>query len=90
MTSTATPQTNTGPENMVAPVGGIKCSLCGKLLKSKVALGGHTSRAHKGQSINYNKKVAVRARRKADREALAQAKKLVDKKNFPSQWKYKN
>jgi len=58
--------------------------MCEKFFPSKVALGGHVSKTHPGQSVNYNKKIKVRTKRAVERECLQEAKKKVLAQNFES------
>ena len=50
------------------------CLICGKRFSTPAAKGGHTSKAHPGQSIKYNQKVKIRDRRTNLRNKLLNAK----------------
>ena len=66
--------------------GVVRCKLCDKVFKTNVQLGGHTSRAHKGQSSSYSNKIAIRDARTKIRESLAKAKEII---GSPSAFKNK-
>ena len=53
---------------------GATCKICHKKFATTAQLGGHTSKVHKGSSINYKLKMAIRDSREADREALSRAR----------------
>ncbi len=50
------------------------CKMCLSTFATPRSLGGHTSKAHPGQSEDYQKKLQVRESRKPDRECLQAAK----------------
>jgi hypothetical protein len=62
--------------------GSFVCEHCGAVFARPVALGGHISRAHPGQSREYKQKLATRKanepRRLALRWAKEQCKDMVD------------
>ena len=53
---------------------GVSCKICHKKFATTAQLGGHTSKVHKGCSINYKLKMSIRDNREADREALSRAR----------------
>ena len=55
------------------------CPHCPKSYESSRALGGHTSKQHKGMSQAYTRKIEVRAKREAARAALKIAKVVFSK-----------
>ena len=52
------------------------CSICKAEFSNGVALGGHVSKAHPGQSKKYNRKLLVRSAREEERKFLQEAKQL--------------
>jgi len=50
------------------------CQICGKRFSTPAAKGGHTSKAHPGQSIKYNQKLKIRKNRSYLRDRLFQIK----------------
>jgi hypothetical protein len=55
-----------------------KCKLCDEMFETGQALGGHMSRAHPGQSTDYNRKKTVRERRTFLREIHKKAKQIYE------------
>ena len=53
-----------------------KCNFCDKTFKISSALGGHTSKAHPCQSIDYTRKKNVRYQRELDRKLHKEAMEL--------------
>lgn len=51
-----------------------ECNLCSETFDNGVQLGGHSSKAHPGQSSAYNRKCKIRTAREFDRECLRRAK----------------
>ena len=54
-----------------------RCIICSEAFDDSRALGGHFSKAHKGMSAAYNKKMEVRNARTSHRDALFLAKELL-------------
>ena len=61
------------------------CKLCQRLFKTSRALGGHYSKAHAGQSSNYQQKMEKRKERTNLRSALALAKQVINHCNCSQQ-----
>jgi hypothetical protein len=57
-------------------VGTVKCPFCARTFKAFQALGGHTSKAHPGESKVYKAKMERRDERSDAREILKQAKTI--------------
>jgi glycyl-tRNA synthetase beta subunit len=56
-----------------------KCLHCERIYESSRALGGHSSKQHKGMSAAYNRKIQVRDKRASHRVALGLAKQLFER-----------
>lgn len=52
------------------------CDKCGETFPSGWALGGHASRVHPGESLNYKNKLMTREAREVERKLLALAKQM--------------
>ena len=65
------------PQEMIRATKEYKCSVCSEVFDDSRALGGHFSKAHKGMSAAYNKKMEVRNARTSHRDALYLAKELL-------------
>jgi len=57
------------------------CKLCRKKFITPSALGGHTSKAHPGESLDYQDKLRTRDKNESNRIALIQARRAFVKSN---------
>ena len=62
------------PKSVSVKSGVVKCQMCGKEFQNTKQLGGHMSRAHKGQSQSYKVRMEVRDKRTLLRELHQKAK----------------